>query len=60
MGLAGSKPKPPPTADPAAIPEIEDEDVQKGKPRRKKGKAETILTGDLVPPDIGLRTLLGG
>lgn len=27
--------------------------------RRRKGRADTILTGDLVPAEAGARTLLG-
>ena len=27
--------------------------------RKRRGRAGTVLTGDLVPPDVGKRTLLG-
>jgi len=59
-GLFGkpSKPKPPPVPDPVPIPEIEEEAVKKTQ-RKRKGRAKTILTGDLVPETIG-ETLLGG
>ena len=59
MSLSGSKPKVPPTPDPIAMPEIEEGDAEKGM-RKRKGKARTVLAGDLVPPDLGQRTLLGG
>lgn len=63
MGLGGlfSKPKvpaPPPVPDPVPIPEVEEGTAQKGQ-RKRKGAAQTVLTGDLVPSTTG-RTLLGG
>lgn len=63
MGLGGlfSKPKvpaPPPVPDPVPIPDIEEGTGQKGI-RKRKGAAETVLTGDLVPSTVG-RTRLGG
>lgn len=59
-GLFGkpSKPHPQPVPDPIPIPEIEDETVRKTQ-RKRKGRRQTILTGDLVPETIG-QTLLGG
>jgi len=62
MGSMFSKPSvpdPPPVPDPVPIPEIEDEAVAQTM-RKRKGRSQTILTGDLVPPDVGQRTLLGG
>lgn len=46
---------------PAPVPKLEDmgqlgEEYLK---KRRKGRADTILTGDLIPTDIGKRTLLG-
>jgi hypothetical protein len=50
-----STPRVPP---PQPIPEFEDESVRRLL-RRRKGRQDTILTGDLVPQDIGKKTLLG-
>lgn len=47
------QPKPP-----TAIPETDQDDALK-KLKRRGGRADTILTGDLVPTDIGKKTLLG-
>lgn len=60
MGGLFSKPKP------IVMPEVEEppEVVSEGivgegdKPRRKKGRAETIITGELEPVTSG-KTLLG-
>ena len=60
MGGLFSKPKP------IVMPEVEEppEIVSEGirgegdKPRRKKGRAETIITGELEPATTG-QTLLG-
>ena len=45
-----------------APPMIMDEDTERAKKllKRRKGKAETILTGDLAPSDITKKRLLGG
>jgi hypothetical protein len=46
-------PAPPPT--PEALPNLMADNLQK----RRRGRAETILTGDLEPMDLGKKTLLG-
>lgn len=59
MGGMFSKPKtvkPPPLPPPAAVPEIEEEEI---KPRRRRGRRETFVTGELEPVSIGRKTLLG-
>jgi len=52
---------PPPPPPPAPLPKLETampgEEGAKRKPRR--GRSATILTGELVPMDIGKKTLLG-
>lgn len=51
-----------PTPTPAAPPPTpQAEDVMESykRMRRRRGRADTILTGDLVPEDIGKKTLLG-
>lgn len=61
MGSMFSKPKksdPIPKPDPLPVLEEETgEEVKKLK--KRKGRLDTILTGDLVPPSTG-STLLGG
>ena len=53
-------PKMPPLPPPVAIPEMEGDRFDAFKRlRRRKGRAQTILTGSLEPMDIGKRTLLG-
>lgn len=44
--------------EPQPMPQQEDESIMRLM-RRRRGRADTILTGDLVPTDIGKRTLLG-
>jgi len=52
-------PPPPPIA-PLPKPEAGDETTDAQLRRRgKRGRAGTVLTGDLIPEDIGKRTLLG-
>jgi hypothetical protein len=53
-----STPAPPPAPPPPPTIEDEREQVRKlRKPRR--GRAKTIITGDLTPERIGKKTLLG-
>jgi hypothetical protein len=62
MSSIFSKPKPPPppiVEEPPALEE-EDADAIRKSMRKRKGRAQTILTGDLVPADTGQTTLLGG
>jgi hypothetical protein len=56
------KPKAPtPPPPPAPLPKLEQampgEEGTRRRPRR--GRSSTILTGDLIPMDIGKKTLLG-
>lgn len=44
---------------PIPIPELEGDEALKKAGRKKGGRASTILTGDLIPMDIGKKTLLG-
>lgn len=66
MGSFGKKlfgiktPKSPPP--PAPAPTIEtDTDMmdEYSRLKKRKGRAQTVLAGDLIPEDIGKRTLLG-
>jgi hypothetical protein len=62
MSSIFSKPKtptPPIVEEPPALEE-EDADAIRKSMRKRKGRAQTILTGDLVPADTGQTTLLGG
>lgn len=53
-------PKTPARPDPLPKAEVEDpEDIIKRLRKRSSGRADTILAGDLMPMDIGKRTLLG-
>ena len=59
FGFDPPKVKLPPVPPPEPVSERQTpEDVAK-RMRRTKGRSETILTGDLVPKDVGKRTLLG-
>lgn len=59
MGFsAPKKVDPPPLPDPVAEPET-DEGSEIKKMRKRKGRLQTVLTGDLVPPQTG-GTALGG
>lgn len=54
-----SAPAPPPTPPPP--PTIEDEREQARKLRKpRRGRAKTIITGDLTPEALEKKTLLGG
>jgi len=58
MGFLFPKPKEPKPAAPAPkmdLPGEEQIDIRK----KKKGRADTILAGDLVPMETGQRSLLG-
>jgi hypothetical protein len=55
-----STPKPPPVPEPVPIPEVEEDSTIQKSMRKRKGMAQTILTGDLIPADTGQTTLLGG
>lgn len=66
MGGLFSKPKPitMPAVKPAPTisPEIVSEKMMKGpgaRPRKKKGRAETIVTGELIPEITNKKYLLG-
>ena len=56
---APSVPKPPPVPPPPPTPEVETEQVRKFQ-KKRKGRAQTIVTGDLAPTTLGTKTLLGG
>jgi hypothetical protein len=49
------------TEAPPAVPETgEDEEDYMQRQKRRKGRAKTIITGDLTPETLGKKTLLGG
>jgi hypothetical protein len=58
-----SKPKLPPP--PAPPPELSDEEIEaqrrlvRERDRKRKGRASTILTGQMDEPSVGKKTLLG-
>lgn len=53
-------PKMPPPPPPEAIPETGgDKAGFLERMRRRRGRSKTLLTGDLVPEDVGKRSLLG-
>lgn len=60
MGGLFSKPKPITMPEVKEAPEIVAEGIkgEGDKPRKKKGRAETIITGELEPTTTG-KTLLG-
>lgn len=60
MGGLFSTPEPITMSEVKEPPEIVSEDIkgEGDKPRKKKGRAETILTGELEPETTG-KTLLG-
>ena len=61
MGSLFSKPKtpdPPPVIEAPPVPEVAEGDEVK-KLKKRKGKLDTVLTGDLVPAATG-HTALGG
>ena len=57
MGGLFSSPKKPDIPPPQAIPEVDTEGIKKGI-RRKGGRGDTVLTGELVP-ETKKKTLLG-
>lgn len=52
-------PTPPDVPPLPPTPEIEEEGAKKFA-RKRRGRAKTILTGELTPVGIGEKTLLGG
>jgi hypothetical protein len=59
LGFDPPKPKLPAVTSPAPIPEKEtDQYTMMKRQRKRQGRADTILTGDLVPEPVG-RTALG-
>ena len=52
-------PKPPPLPEPAPTLETATGEEGVAPKRKRRGRSSTILTGDLVPSDIGKKTLLG-
>jgi hypothetical protein len=62
FGFDPPQPPPlPPVPPPQPLPEIQDalsafKGLRRGK---KRGRGSTILTGELVPEDLGKRSLLG-
>jgi len=52
-------PKEPTPPSPPPKPEVESADDIMKRMKKTKGRAETIIAGDLVPMDIGKRSLLG-
>ncbi len=45
-----------PVPPPLAVPDVEEEKLKKFQ-KRRKGRAETFLTGELVPEPIGKEVL---
>lgn len=60
-GLFGGSPvKAPEVPPPPPIPEADEGVSDEARRRmRRKGRKETIITGELVPEDVGKKTLLG-
>lgn len=58
LGLSPAKPTPKEAPDPTTVTEDEYKDLERFR-KKRKGRSDTILTGDLVPPDTGKKTLLG-
>jgi hypothetical protein len=54
-----STPKPPAVQPIPPVPELEEDEARRFM-KKRKGRAQTVLTGDLVPADTGQKTLLGG
>jgi len=62
MGALFAKPKaiaPPPPPPPPAIPEVGEEVKDIARRRRPRGRAETFITGELMPEVTGKKRLLG-
>jgi hypothetical protein len=59
--ILGSGPKPPPTPQPQAMPEvgIETSDAAIRRQRRKSGFEATLMGGGSLTPKTGLKTVLG-
>jgi hypothetical protein len=53
--------KAPPVPEPELEPEVDEEvgDIEKRRARRRRGRRQAILTGELVPESTGKKTLLG-
>lgn len=52
-------PSTPAVPPPAPVPEVEEEGIRKYM-RRRRGRAQTIITGELEPAYTGKKLLLGG
>lgn len=60
-GLTPKTVKAPPVPEPEPIPEIDEEvsDVEKKRALRRRGRRQTIITGELEPVTTGKKRLLG-
>ena len=53
-------PKPPAPPAPPAIPETGDiSEMARKFSRKRKGRAQTVLAGDLIPEGVGEKSILG-
>lgn len=57
---AFNKPDVPKPQGPPPIPTADEEGIKKRRVRPRRGRAATIITGDLTPETIGKKGLLGG
>ena len=58
MGGVFSSPSKPDMPPPQAIPEVDTEGVKRGVSRRGSSRADTMITGELIP-ETKKKTLLG-